>query len=718
MFLSMALLASCVRPPQQTAVTDFKIPDKKEPIANDRSKLEIPYKIMKEACREVHLDRKVLGFNDSELERYPGSDFRLKTVSSIFPDVSKLPRYSGRISDLLLENPRNFDDKAILGFSILGSSSGRGITLPKEGWGVDWIPEKAALSEAFEKILEDARKNGIGNPASDDALKNWGLIPDPVRKLAVKLIISSIEADKILKEAYDEGFLLKSLGVEKTKDLTASLLYDLAAAPWVADEKKIIPRDSFEAMHRLDMNYLGFGSAYYLKYARAAMEEFREWKKANTLTAPGFTRCEFEISIGTILITGPGADEISGHYALVIDMGGDDKYSGAIASPQSLARKISVVVDISGNDTYDSGDKAVSLACGNHGLGAIFDLEGNDKYICKSSGIGCAWYGIGLVVDYSGNDSYTSTEAYSLGCGFFGAGMLIDLEGDDSYSCVKYSIGFGGTCGVGLVLDVMGNDKYKSTGELEPDVWGDNPVCMSMGAGSGRRADFGDGHSLAGGVGMLIEGAGDDTYDSFVFSLGTGYWWGLGIMEDISGNDKYDATHYSFGSGAHFALGIMADRAGDDQYCFGRKITSASLGEGRDGSIGVFFEAQGNDQYHGLSYRSAGNSDLNSIGIFWDRYGDDIYQVAEKYNANADSPVIFGSCCKDPGDKPVNEPIPNIGIFLDTAGKDTYSTPKDEIQPQAKNGSHWQHNTGPYFWSYGLDLEWFLPAVKETKEGK
>jgi len=715
------LLVSCATnriQPIQTADLSLKTPAQKEIASRERAKLEIPESILREARRNVNMPDRALGFNAEELDRYGGSDFRLRQVPRLFAEATRLPRYSGRLADAFLAQPDDFSGATSLGFSLLGVSGGRGVEPPKEGWGVDWLKESTGTDEAFVAILEQARKDGIENlpdgkavPTNDEIVANWKTLPDGVRKLTIKLIIAAVEAKQVLKDSFDQEFLLTSVKSEKAEDLSAARLYKFLSSPW-ADNEDTPPRAAFEAMERFDIKYLCFGSACYLKYAQAAINEFREWKKSNSYDLKDFKKLVFTTTAGKVCITGTGSDEISGDYGLVIDTGGDDIYMGRTALPNSAAAPISAVIDIGGNDKYDSGAEPAGLASGINGIGAIFDLEGNDTYTCQNSGIASAWYGTGLLVDYSGNDTYNSSSGYALGSGFFGVGMLIDLAGDDAYNCVKYSGGFGGTLGAGLLLDVSGNDTYKSKGEPEPSSWGENRVSMSFGAGMGRRADFGDGHNLAGGIGMLFDGAGDDNYQSGGFSFGFGYWWSIGLFEDRTGNDTYSAPFYSHGAAAHFALGSMVDRAGNDTYCPDKQQVINSFGEGRDGSIGVFYEAEGNDHYHGLGYRCAGNSDLNSIGLCWDRCGDDTYETVSKLEPKTDHPIIFGSACRD-GDEPMpTEPIPNAGIFLDTGGADTYTNTKEDIKHQASNNSQWQHLKGPIFWGFGLDIDWYLPATE------
>ena len=145
-----------------------------------------------------------------------------------------------------------------------------------------------------------------------------------------------------------------------------------------------------------------------------------------------------------------------------------------------------------------------------------------------------------------------------------GVGALIDLEGDDEYDCVEQAQGLGGTLGAGLLIDVKGNDTYvaRDDGNVSALYLGQS-VAMAQGCGYGRRADIGDGYSLAGGVGILLDGAGDDRYHAQVWSQGCAYWWALGILEDRGGNDTYRNGKYSAGAAAHFAIGVCVDLAGE-----------------------------------------------------------------------------------------------------------------------------------------------------------
>ena len=79
---------------------------------------------------------------------------------------------------------------------------------------------------------------------------------------------------------------------------------------------------------------------------------------------------------------------------------------------------------------YDGGAQPVSLGCGLFGLGAIFDLGGDDHYRCAAAGLGAGIFGVGLLVDYGGNDTYTLDTHDGEGSAVAGVGLLIDLEGN------------------------------------------------------------------------------------------------------------------------------------------------------------------------------------------------------------------------------------------------------------------------------------------------
>lgn len=269
--------------------------------------------------------------------------------------------------------------------------------------------------------------------------------------------------------------------------------------------------------------------------------------------------------------------------------------------------------------------------------------------------------GIVEEVDAAGNDRYTGDSGVE-GSGTFGIGVLADLSGDDLYHCFCKSQGYGYTRGCGVLVDVAGSDRYiAETGNVKYRWFGTHPkqLNLSQGFGYGRRADMGDGHSWAGGVGILADGGGgNDIYEADVFAIGSAYWYALGILYDAGGDDRYRSYAYSIAAPPHFAVGVVLDESGDDTY-FGH--SSRACGFGRDFSIGWFEEEGGNDLYYGNdSAFGAGN--INSLGVCWDKAGDDLY-VARSNSFGR--PFMESS-----GNR--RDLIRNAGLFVDGGGKDLY----------------------------------------------
>ena len=599
-------------------------PPPTQPAPTSRADLVVPDEIWARVLHEVGFDGKKLGFTADEMANFKTSQYILPTVENLFRDITSVPRFTGRISDALLATPDDIANAAALAFSIIGGRGGRGLTAPVEGdWGVDWIQKSTSVDDALDIILDKAGKAGMSNPMPATDRAEWEKLPEAARRLALRMVVAQVDATPWVQESFDSQFLKNHFNVDDLDKIPRDQLYQFASMPWQDKAPPLVPKDSFDLLAHVDLNYMSYGAIDYLTLTQGAIKEFQA---ANVTNFGDFKGCTFDTTVGKVAIFGTGDDTISGDYSLVIDLGGNDKYTGPTATPQSFSAPISTVIDLSGNDTYGDADSVALLACGNFGIGAIFDLAGNDTYTCKESGIGCAWYGMGLVVDYSGDDVYTTKFQNGQGAAHAGVGMLIDLAGNDKYYTVQESQGFASTLGCGILLDVSGNDIYYADpkGNVDP-VFEGRTTSFVQGAGFGRRADFGDGHSFGGGVGMLVDGAGDDSYTGSVYSQGAGYWWSLGFLEDRSGNDTYYNEQYSGGSAPHFAIGCLVDLSGDDKYNIGnvnlaRQVQACA----RDGSMAVFIDGSGNDQYNFDNF-CAGSAHLNCISLFWDRCGDDTY---------------------------------------------------------------------------------------------
>lgn len=446
-----------------------------------------------------------------------------------------------------------------------------------------------------------------------------------------------------------------------------------------------------KALHETDFASLLAGGHDVVLAVQQAVEALQ---KADEATRARW-RKSFEYNLdtpwGRIRICGGGNDT---HprlpYLLLIDTGGNDTYFGAGAN-LSLENAISILIDIDGDDHYIDTEsmrktpipevtdrkQRQGMAFGGAVMGyaVLADLNGNDLYRTASAGIGAGRFGVGLLMDTKGDDTYDGY-AFAQGGGFGGIGILMDREGRDRYACFTQGQGFGFLKGVGLLLDATGNDTYiahdKPT-DFPSAQTAERNVSLAQGCGFGRRADYLDGRSHAGGIGILIDIQGDDHYQCGVFGQGAGYWGGVGMLLDIQGDDVREGVCYVQGASAHFAIGYLEDRLGNDRYLASMNM---AMGAGHDFSVGFLMEGSGNDEYDAPSL-ALGGANANGIGVFVDRTGDDSYRLRSQSATLGRANAM--------GKGTLRERAFALGLFLDDGGNDSYP-PNIEF---AGNGRVW-----------------------------
>ena len=359
---------------------------------------------------------------------------------------------------------------------------------------------------------------------------------------------------------------------------------------------------------------------------------------------------------GPIVIGGRGKTLYAGRAAFILDLGGHDTYHFA-ASTLDAERGLSVVIDLDGKDRYECSEPG-SLAAALLGVSLLFDLKGDDIYEGTRRTQGFAGGGVALLFDETGKDRYQGEE-YAQGAAIFGLGLLVDRDRQDSYSAYLYSQGFGLTRGLGLLCDCKGDDTYTATGKY-PCTYGMEGVfqAASQGHGSGlRRMSNGRAPLYGGGIGLLMDGEGNDRYDAGNFSQGCGYFFGCGILTDRKGNDVIKGSRYSQGTGAHQAAGIVINDAGDDEY-----ISSVAANQAGtwDITAGMFLDYAGDDVYTSQSLSQAGAAQT-AFALLFDAQGNDSYQATGGSSQGGTGGYEYH-------DKP------SLSLFVDLGGgKDSYT---------------------------------------------
>src|SRR2546426_4953614 len=132
-----------------------------------------------------------------------------------------------------------------------------------------------------------------------------------------------------------------------------------------------------------------------------------------------------ETPYGLIVIRGPRPNtyNLDKRFAVVLDLGGDDTYTGAIAAAADVEHGNSVVIDLAGNATYAA--TSLGLATGRLGVGLLIDRTGDDEYNLTSGSGGAGFGGLGILIDGAGNDQYVGTR-FTQGAAVGGLGLALD----------------------------------------------------------------------------------------------------------------------------------------------------------------------------------------------------------------------------------------------------------------------------------------------------
>lgn len=531
-------------------------------------------------------------------------------------------------------------------------------------------PLLAALKDVYYKTNSEWRYNRIAEAA------DFPLVEKDFRKAIEKV---HPEIQKVLARA-----VLNMLDAWRWRETAMrNVNYKDASACWklrTLGETQFDGMDFFPALDNCAKN-IDMNSIY---YAGLKMLEAGEWL-ADTLIALkagktdidwGNQSLNISTPIGRIVLSGSKDNTHQyGDIILLVDLGGDDAYKGAAGATASLDNGVSLYIDLEGNDTYENDDEYLpSQGAGVFGAGVLIDKAGNDTYKAKKLTQGAALLGFGVIVDMEGNDKYEA-QTNAQGSANFGVGIAIDNKGDDEYRIWGDGQGYGGMAAIGALINRTGNDKYyaepKSEVVWRPDLHSKAlkfNYSYAQGCGVGRRGDVTDGHSWAGGMGVLVDLTGDDLYESGNWSAGCGYWYGMGFLYDGSGNDKYHTSTWAQAAGAHFCIAALIDEDGDDEHiCWDEQ--SNGIGFGHDFTVSLFLDRKGND-YYKMKDDGLGFAINKSDVFFFDLEGDDTYIRGPKARS-------YGWNNFDLHNPPNVEMLYHlytnqVCMFADVAGKDKY----------------------------------------------
>ncbi len=612
------------------------------------------------ALLEIGLTKETLTFDYGDMSNYGGDKYFLPLFYTLHASPFKVEHYSKVYRDDLLDNCGSVAWLVSFGSSRINEGIRRGLIESP----LDRVKPLAGRENAlYTAILELQEYHNASLTTHESARlkKEAEKVPLELQRLAAAVILTTIDSLYYHAHAFDIA--------EREFDLVD--MYGRVKA--LATDEDVVDHQLERFIDQVDFKYL-----YTPSQDIAMAVDFA----ADSLANLSFDRdfgFAYETALGKVVLNGTGDHEYAAdEYLLIIDVGGDDTYRGGAAN-LSVTNWVSILIDVAGDDVYkvESQDQ-VAFGTGIFGYAYLVDLKGNDQYTGGSLTQGVGLFGVGALADKSGEDIYDGYVG-AQGAGIFGIGVLSDFDGRDEYHCYQMGQGYGFTMGIGVLVDRAGDDHYRAEDE---DIVFPSPQTeehnanLAQGVGFGKRADFVDGHSWAGGHGFLIDGAGDDIYDAGLFAQGCAYWYAIGLLCDVSGNDVYNGIWYVQGSGAHFGLGILLESAGNDVY---NAEMNMAQGAGHDFTLGMLIEEAGDDAYNAPNL-SLGGGNANGIGIFWDKLGDDEY--------NCTAAMTLGRANRA-GRGGLRDYINTIGLFLDTGGDDSYPLAYPDSVKVFRNNHLW-----------------------------
>ncbi len=166
---------------------------------------------------------------------------------------------------------------------------------------------------------------------------------------------------------------------------------------------------------------------------------------------------------------------------------------GDITDGHSWAGGMGSLIDLDGDDTYESGNWAAG--CGYwYGMGFLYDRAGDDEYLSNNwAQAAGAHFAIGVHIDDSGNDRHIMTGEYADGLSFghdFTITLLMDRKGDDEYVNNGNGLCYGINMSQAYFFELAGNDTYTTSGKKQnytannfdkynPPIIGAFPVLFS-----------------------------------------------------------------------------------------------------------------------------------------------------------------------------------------------------------------------------------------------
>ncbi len=595
---------------------------------------------------------------------------------------------------------------AVLEARAEGASARPALALAADAWGVAFVPAVApepATGDAplFDALTALAAAHG-GEAPGDDVRDAAAALPDDVEQ-AVASLVAAVDAAATSRATWFDG--VDAATLQRWFDGLATSVYAGAGEVSLADDEIVVALTDPSMRERM----LAAADAL------AAAIESAPRSFDGDLSAVSFRA---DTPLGAIIIGGSGDDAYTDAepIALLVELGGDDTYTGALGANLSPVHPVAVVLDLGGADAwgYDevavpedvdllpsdgagraepvrAGDGRVSLSnvarqgAARLGLAMVWDLgAGRDTFASLRTSQGWGAGGVGVLVD--DGDAGFALEALGQGAGLLGVGVLALGDEGSALRAWHGAQGFGAPGGVGVLVGGAGDDAYtaeEGVGADDTIIYrnrvGFAPYNLSAAQGAGLgwpRGTADESTSFSGGVGVLVEPGGADVYRAGSGAQGFGHWHGGGWLRDAGGDDTYIARGNAQGAAISFGAGVLIDDDGTDTYGQGDIAVEYGLGYGEDLGAGVLIDELGADSYQGGPF-SMGAATVNGFGLFVDEQGTDAYASDSNDTMGIAVLTLLG---REPADNPRRD-VPTWGLYVDARGIDTRVRPNLSTPP-------------------------------------
>ncbi len=528
-------------------------------------------------------------------------------------------------------------------------------------------PESRPLIDVFEDLHVRFQRTPLSPGTRKYLTDQISAFPEGLEDVMVSLCEALLEAATKRQEA------IKLLTTEERHKIIDSPLSYMMSDDRIRNSQ-YVDREQLEIaqiMRKVDIAEITKGMQLLLDAVEVTRPKL-EWIHKRTLAVKNDELfLEFKSPIGLILVGGPGINRYDRDAALIVDIDGSDVYCNNAGGCFPLRGGVALVIDVGGNDIYVDQRLGVQ-GSGILGLGLLIDYHGSDVYVGGDMSQGSGFAGLGMIYDEKGNDSYHAG-VLSQGSGVFGVGLSVDVDGHDFISCDSMGQGFASTLGLGFLVNVYGRDNYT--------IGNADSILLDRDSGFGQGASIGfftDSYeqkaNLWGGLGVLIDGHGNDTFFCNHHGQGSASHLGAAALIDCQGNDLFDGRYKSQGYAEQLSCGMLIDQNGDDRYFSDEYAQSCAIGQG----AAFLLDYNGNDIYRLSRMKGQAYAEKDrSVAIHIDYNGDDRYYAHRFAQADVLRPEI-----------PVFMPT---AIFINHFGNDEYSDQEEDPILRADNLT-WHHS--------------------------